>query len=74
MDKKKLKIYVLDAVKMSWSVPKIKGVLPGNRISHGAELWGTTVVLTGGFDTMDDGEIDRQTRLVKTDAERIILG
>ena len=74
VDKKKLKIYVLDAVKMSWSVPKIKGVLPGNRISHGAELWGTTVVLTGGFDTMDDGEIDRQTRLVKTDAERIILG
>ena len=70
--KRKLKIHVLDAITLSWSVPKIEGDIPDNRISHGAELWGRTVVLTGGFDTMKDGEIDRKTRLVKTDAERIL--
>ena len=46
---------------------------PSNRSGHGAELWGGQIVLTGGYDNSEKGAIDRNSRLVKTNAERFVV-
>ena len=69
-----IKIHILDVVNQKWYIPKNVGdYAPTNRSGHGAELWGGQVVLTGGYDNSDKGAIDRTSRLVKTDAERLVV-
>eukprot|EP00943_MAST-04B_sp_MAST-4B-sp1_P008377 g8377.t1 len=69
-----IRMYVLDVVQQKWYKPRnIGDYTPSNRSGHGAELWGGQIVLTGGYDTSDKGSIDRTSRLVKTDAERLVV-
>ena len=70
----KMRVYVLDVLKQQWYLPiNVGDYTPSNRSGHGAELWGGQIVLTGGYDNSDKGAIDRNSRLVKTNAERFVV-
>ena len=71
---RQMRVYVLDVLKQRWYLPtNIGDYTPTNRSGHGAELWGGQIVLTGGYDNSDEGAIDRNSRLVKTNAERFVV-
>eukprot|EP00944_MAST-04C_sp_MAST-4C-sp1_P005630 g5630.t1 len=71
---RQMRVYVLDVLKQRWYLPSNVGdYTPSNRSGHGAELWGGQIVLTGGYDNSEKGAIDRNSRLVKTNAERFVV-
>lgn len=71
-----MKVQVLDIANFHWYTPSVlssSAPPPTNRSGHGAELWGSTIVVTGGYDNSKAGLIDREARLVKTDAQRLLI-
>lgn len=64
-------ITIMDLDDLEWRTPTIYGDVPRGRSGHASTLWGTMLVISGGY---LPGETVRSTRLSKTDALRLFLG